>query len=161
MGNAADGVAPQGKVHNVFMFQQEASRPLKVGVRLIFVHEDRYRPALLFGPGNLAIPVSTFDETDPEPAPVPFGPTDELRQILLAVQEIGLKGNGDMGLVLEFFLLQEFTKDRKGQILVGVLFHVYGQGGSKSGSLPKDRPESVFHYRHRVGIQRIKTGTEG
>ena len=66
VGQAAQVVAAEGGVDDVVAFEQNGS-VLVVRIGFRFVQENRDRPALLLGPGDLAVPVGALDQAHADP----------------------------------------------------------------------------------------------
>src|SRR4029450_8725334 len=65
----ANVVAAEGGIDNIIALQEQACQPFVVSVGLCLIQENGYRPALLFGPGDLAVPIGSLHQSDAE-APV-------------------------------------------------------------------------------------------
>ncbi len=153
-------VTAERRVDRVMAFEQEPAQPLVVGVGFRFVQKNWYRPILLLGPGDLAVPIRAFDEPNSDAPRLPARPANQIAHVLFCVVEIRLQRNRRVRLLVKFGFFQHAAKNRQGQIAENILLHVDRHRGLQSRSFAKQLAQSLTHDPFGIWVERIEAGAQ-
>src|SRR5688572_6224417 len=124
MGEAPYVVTREGRPQRPVQVEQDVGAAFEVSVRLPFVLEHRYGPAPLRSDDGFEVPVGALYETDPDGSAATLRPLGELDDVSLAVAQVRLEHDADVGASRVLGRAEDFLEQGEGQVLDVVVLHV-------------------------------------
>ena len=124
MRQTAKVVARQSGPQPLMVFHQQSSQALVAIVRLPLAAIDGNRPATVFRDDVFVVPVSAFDQSNPDGCSALLCPFEHAVEIVFSRREIRLNHDAAIGIVAELVFHHHATEDLERDFAVIVLFHV-------------------------------------
>jgi hypothetical protein len=161
-GLRAHIVAGDGGVEMGVVLQQKLGHALEIGVGSRLAVVNRLRPVLLRRQDGLLIPVGPLDQAHRHRGSPLFGPGDQVLQIGVAIPQVGLQRQANVGAASELRLQQQLLQNGQGEGFVAVLLHVEMDPDSQSFCPAQQDANPFPHFGFGPqGIDGIELGIEG
>ncbi len=144
---------------DVNILEESDGEAFEARIAFGFVRPDRGRPIALLGDDGFIVPIGAFDQTNGERALARPSPFNEGIQIRFRRAQVSLQRDAHGGLSGEFLFFENGAKQRQGQILELIAFHIEIDEGPYGGGATENGAKALFERGNTArGVSGIHLG---